>query len=236
MKLSTLFCRRAALAVLAGTIAACSDGATMTEPDINPGLLEESNAAGFASSGDLPQGSAPFNGPGGMAMDATAEEFIQQLTLEDGTVLRTSGIHVRAVPDEAVSAPVIDQLSFGPVNTGSLDSMPPGTYAIAEWPAFDFIEPVKFGHARVRMTSSQEWAAATTGVVTIESLNYFNDLYDCELNLSSVIVDRCEYQLGVVTGVIEFDVPATANTLAITQQRTSFTVPIMRRLIIVHLP
>jgi hypothetical protein len=236
MRPSIVFCHRTALALVIGSFAACSDGATVTESDINPGLLEASNAAGFASSADLPQGSAPFTGPGGMTMDATAEEFIQQLTLEDGTVLRTSGIHIRAVPDEALTAPVIDRLSFGPVNTGSLESMPPGTYTIGEWPPFDFIEPVQFAHARVRATTSQEWGRATSGVVTIQSLNYFNDVYDCQLSLTSVVVDRCEYQLGMVNGVIEFDVPAAGSVPTMSQQRTQFTVPIMRRLIIVHIP
>lgn len=222
--------------IVAGILAAgCGESGDIIEPDINPGLLETSSVAGLAAGGDLPQGSAAFTGPGGLAMDATAEEFVQQLTLVDGTVWQTSGVSVRAVPDEAITGAPIEQLSFVSANTGSLASVSTGTYALsAEWPAIDFINQVEFAGARIRQSGTHQDYRANSGTMTIQSLNYFDDVYPCSLSLSSITVDECEYQLGIVRGFIEFSVPLDDGS-TINQDRTEFTVPIMRRTIIARM-
>jgi len=225
-----------AAAAFAGFALACGDSPTETLPDINPGLLEATGDATLGQSGsNLPQGSAPFTGPGGLSMDATAEEFIQQLTLDNGAVLRTSGISVRAVPDESVTEPAIDRMRFGPANTGSLASVTTGTWPITLMPPFDFMREVRFATASIREPGVQTYAYADAGVVTIESLNYFNDVYPCQPRTTALIIDRCDYRLGVLRGVIEFRIALDDGTREVVQQRTSFTVPIMRRTIIARM-
>jgi hypothetical protein len=215
---------------------ACGDSPTETGPDINPGLLETAGDATFGQSGasGLPQGSAPFTGPGGLSMDATAEEFVQQLTLDNGVVWRTSGISVRAVPDESVSDSSIAAVRFGPAHPGSLASVTTGSYPITALPQFDFLTPVMFATASFRPGGTRTYTYANTGVVTIESLNYFNDVYTCQLTTTALIIDTCEYKLGLLRGVIEFSI-ALEGGGEIVQQRTPFTVPIMRRTIIARM-
>jgi hypothetical protein len=225
----------AVVLIASGSLAAgCGDEGGVSEPDINPGLLEAANTASLAADGALPQGAAPFAGPAGLAMDATAEEFIQQLTFADGTVWRTSGITVRAVPDEAVTGSPIDYLSFSSANTGSLASVPPGTYTISgTWPEIDFINQVKLSAASIRQPGSRDAIYATSGTFTIQGVNYFNDVYTCSLNFASgtVTVDECYYQIGVLRGVVEFTVPLADGTGPVVQPRTEFALPIMRRTI-----
>ena len=217
-----------------GTFAlACGDSPTGPDSDINPGLLDPGNAFGLASetSGTLPQGSAVFTGPGGMTMDATAEEFIQQLTLRNGTVLKTSGLAVLAVPDEAVSNAPFDRLGFVSANTGSLQFEPVGTHIISEWPEMDFIHVVPVTSARIRMSGTTDYAYADEGVITIESVSYFKDVYPCQYSSSTVVVDVCEYQIGLVQGTVEFTVNLGDGSQVV-QETSSFAIPIRRRTIV----
>lgn len=221
----------------ASALLACGDSPSSPGDGINPGLLESSGDPGIASAvtGDLPQGAASFTGPGGMAMDATAEEFIQRVTLPDGTVLRTSGLYVKAVPDELVVDPPFDQLSFGSAFTGSLESVPPGTYSVdAVWPEFDFIREVKVTYARIRETGTRNDYRADGGVVTITSVNYFDDVYPCELNGDVFTVERCDYQIGLIQGEVDFNVPLDGGGQVV-QQHESFAVPIRRETIYAQL-
>jgi hypothetical protein len=224
--------------IASGLLAAgCGDDGGVSEPDINPGLLEADNIAGLAADATLPQGAASFTGPAGLAMDATAEEFIQQLTLEDGTVLRTSGITVRAVPDEAVAGSPIGYLTFSSANTGSLASVPPGTYTLSgSWSGIDFINQLKLSAASIRKPGSRVAIYASSGTFTIQGVNYFNDVYTCTLNIatSTITVDECYYQIGVLRGVVEFTVPLADGTGPVVQPRTEFALPIMRRTIILR--
>lgn len=222
--------------IVSGSLAAgCGDNGGVSEPDINPGLLEAANTAGLAADGALPQGAAPFTGPAGLAMDATAEEFIQQLTLEDGTVWRTSGITVRAVPDEAVTGSPIDYLSFSSANTGSLESVPPGTYTLSgTWAGIDFINQLKLSAASIRRPGSPDRIYATSGTFTIQAVNYFNDVYTCSPTFTTLTVDECYYQIGILRGVVEFTVPLADGTGPVVQPRTEFALPIMRRTIILR--
>jgi hypothetical protein len=214
-------------------LAACGDGADITEPDINPALLDGSTAVGLAAGGDLPQGSAPFTGPDGLSMDATAEEFIQQLSLPDGRVWRTSGVSIRAVPDEAVAGAPIGRLGFSAAATGVLSSVGPGTYPLTpEWPAIDFINRIDLAIAWVREPDSRVSLYASGGTMTIQSLNYFDDVYTCTMDhLVSVTLTECSYQLGIVRGTIEFRAP-TPDGSEVVQQRSEFVLPIMRRTIV----
>jgi hypothetical protein len=212
--------------------AACGDSPTDVEPDINPALLEAANNAGLGSGlgTNLPQGSAPFTGPGGLQMDATAEEFIQQLTFDDGVVWRTSGVTVTAVPDETVSNPVFDRMHFFSANTGSLESVKPGTYQLTgPLPTFDFIQQVRFAGARIRPAGLRDYVDASSGVLTIQSMNYFRDVYPCSIPGNVLVIDRCDYQLGVLRGVVEFRVTLASGEIV--QERTSFSIPIQRRTI-----
>jgi hypothetical protein len=218
-------------------VAACSDSPTEVEPEINPALLEaaaESNLAPGLGS-NLPQGAAAFTGPGGMLMDATAEEFIQQLTLTNGTVLRTSGVSIRAVPDETVSNSPFDRLSFGAANTGSLASVSAGTYNIAPLPTFDFIQQLRFATAGVRKAGERTVVYAPSGVVTIESLNYFNDVYPCTLIGVTLIIERCDYRIGLVRGTIEFRLSLDGGATQLVQARTAFTLPIKKQTIVARM-
>jgi hypothetical protein len=131
--------------------------------------------------------------------------------------------------------PAFDRLSFGAANTGSLESVTTGTYQITILPAFDFIQQVRVAGARIRETGERTFAAADAGVITIESLNYFNDVYTCQLVGNVFIVERCDYQLGLLRGVIEFRVPLDDGTREVVQPRTAFAVPIMRRTIVARL-
>lgn len=225
-----------AAAVLAfALLTACGDGG-VTEPDVNPGLLDESSSLGLASSGELPQGSAPFTGPDGLQMDATAEEFIQQLSFSDGRVWKTSGVSIRAVPDEAVAGAPVERLRFASAATGTLASVGPGTYPLlSEWPAIDFITRIDLAIASItRPGAPRESLRASGGTMTITSLNYFDDVYTCSLpNVTSIRVTECTYKLGVVRGSIQFRVPLPGGG-EIVQQQEEFTLPIMRRTIIME--
>lgn len=229
--------RLVAVLVAAALAAACGESPTEPGDDVNPALAAEANSAGFgdSGSGSLPQGSADFAGPGGLPMEMTAEEFVQQLTLEDGTVLRTSGIGVYAVPAATIASPDFDRVSFGAAFTGSLESVDPGTYDIGPWPPFDFIEPVEFAHAQVRRTGELARTPAEDGVITIESVQYLPDVYTCELQGNAFIVDRCDYQIGLLSGTIEFTATLDDGTVVV-QERTDFLTPIRRRTIIVRRP
>lgn len=222
--------------VLAG---ACSSDSPTGSDDVNPALLEGAEGIGLATAGQqLPQGSATFTGPDGLQMDATAEEFVQQLTLEDGTVLRTSGVAVRAVPDETIVAPRIRRLHFVSAATGSLESVSSGTYPLTGIVDIDFINVIKVAVASVQFEAHGPASYAQGGTYTITSLNYFDDVYPCQLNLSPssrIAVDDCHYQIGLLRGVIEFEVPAGEGRAAVVQPRTEFSVPIQRRTIIAHL-
>jgi hypothetical protein len=199
--------------------------------------VEEANGAGIgaAAGQDLPQGAAPFIGPGGMAMEATAEEFIQRVTLQDGTVLRTSGVGIFAVPGASAVNAVIDRVGFGAANTGSLASVTTGSYAIAPPVPINFIDQIRLAHASVRRTGERDRDFADDGTVVLASLEYFDDVYTCELKTAgSLVIDTCEYQVGIVSGSIEFSATLGDGT-AVVQERTSFTLPIRRRTIIAHL-
>jgi hypothetical protein len=226
-----LFTATAAVAFAA--LAACGDDVGINEPDINPGLLDQTTTVGLAAGGDLPQGSAPFVGPDGLVMDATAEEFIQQLSWDDETVWRTSGVSIRAVPDEAVAGAPIDGLGFSSAATGVLTSVEPGTYPlVGEWPAIDFVNRIDVAIAWIRRGGSRQSIYASGGTMTIESVNYFDDVYTCSMDhLVSVTVTECSYQLGTVRGTVEFRVPLPDGG-EVVQQRTDFALPIMRRTIV----
>jgi hypothetical protein len=223
--------RRAFALMMATSICvACGESPTEPEADINPALLQVGSDAGLAAgaSAGIPQGSAEFTGPGGMLMDATGEEFIQQLTLDDGTVWKTSGIYVRAVPDESVTNAPFFMMSFGSALTGSHASVPPGSYTITgEWPEIDFIQEIPVVYGQIRETNGPENVRASGGVFTITSVNYFDDVYACQGKGTALIFDRCDYQLGVLRGTIEMT--ATIGSGEVVQQQTSFAVPIRRQ-------
>lgn len=228
-------------ALVLGLLAAACDSPTEPPNDLNPALIEaagDAAAGGFAS--NLPQGSGNFSGPAAMQMDAAAEEFIQQVTLRDGTVLKTSGISILAVPDEAVTSAPFKALRFGAAATGSLESVQPGTYQVpAEQPPYDFITPVDVVFASVWEDRENPNGGSITvtwadgGTVVISSVNYFDDVYTCTLSTAaSLVIDTCEYQLGVVQGNIEFT--ATIPSGPVVQPSSAFSLPIMRRTIIAH--
>jgi hypothetical protein len=225
----------AACALAAATVA-CSDSPAEPRDDVNPALVEAAGqSSGFGGSvgAGLPQGAAAFTGPGGMPMDATAEEFIQQLTLKNGKVLKTSGIMVTAVPDESVTGSPFASIRFGAAHIGSLASVRPGVYAtVAELPLINFIDEHLFGLAQLRIAGSLLSTLASPGQVTIQPVEYFRDVFTCTTRFSNspYTVDKCEYQLGVVRGTIEFR--GSINDTEVVQQRTPFTLPIMRRTIL----
>jgi hypothetical protein len=223
-----------AVLALAASATACGDSATEPGiPDVNPALLENDGFGSISSQSaqSLPQGSASFTGPGGMAMDATADEFIQQLTMEDGTVLKTSGISIRAVPDESVTDAPFDRIVFGSALTGSHASVGVGTYTIdSPLPFIDFVEvvPVTHGAVILEAGSGRETARADEGVVTLTSLEYFDDVYPCEDQGNDVIVyQSCEYQIGLLTGSVEFT--AETSSGEVVQQHEEFELPIQKR-------
>lgn len=223
-----------ALLLTGAALAAC-DSPTEPGDDVNAALAAEVNGAGIASAlgTDLPQGSVSFTGPGGLAMEAAGKEFVQQLTLRDGTVLRTSGITVFAVPNDGEPESGFDLISFGAAHTGSLTSVQPGTYELPEaMPPFDFIDPVLFGFAQLRETGEPGRHWLTSGKVTIESVEYFPDVYTCEAKGTALTFTRCDYQLGLVRGVIEFEGEIQDGSVQVVQPTTSFTVPIKRETIV----
>lgn len=225
----------AAFAILA---AACGDSPADPDDDLNPALVEEANGAGIASgsSEGLPQGAAPFTGPGGIAMDATAEEFFQQLTFDDGTVWRTSGISIFAVPTVPTNNSVVGRLGAAAAITGSLESVDPGSYTLGPPPTINFIDEIPYYGAYIRRGSNlRESHYAEEGTFTISSVEYFDDVYTCTLRGNAFIVDRCDYQVGVLTGSVEFRVELDDGTQVV-QERTSFSLPIRRRTIIIRRP
>ncbi len=224
----------AAIAVAAlSSLAGCSD-AVAPASGINPALLDASNGAGFAGSltDGLPQGAGTFTGPGGIPMDATGFDFSQQLTLLDGTVLRSSGVGVTAVPDESVVGAPIDYVSFGAVNTGSFDAVQVGAYDVA-WPTFDFIHEVSFGYALARPPGQKVADHADAGTVTITSLQYFSDEIPCTRKLTGIVIDRCTYRIGVVAGTVEYRMTLGDGT-EIVQNRASFSLPVQRQVLVAH--
>lgn len=233
------FLRVAALAVVGTALVACEESPTEPGIEVDARLAAAANGAGLGggSGSTLPQGSAAFTGAGGVAMEAAAEEFIQQLTLQDGTVLRTSGVGIYAVVEEGVTAP-FEGSSFGAAHTGLLTSVEPGSYDITVMPEFDFIEPKLIAYADTWVRPEGELSIRTyaqEGVVTIESIELFPDVYTCELTGSVIVADRCDYQVGLVHGTIEFTItPEDGEPLV--QERTDFSLPLRKRTIIAHLP
>lgn len=221
------------LALAAALVLACDESPTGPGDGVSQALVDAVNGDALgASVHGLPQGSDGFSGPGGLPMEATAEEFIQQVTFSDGKTLRTSGVGIYAVPDRNVTAPPVVRLQFGAAATGSLESVEPGTFAIEPMPPFDFIERVDFAHASVFETlPGGTRMQAEEGELVIESLEYFADTYTCELTGSAFEVELCEYQVGLVTGAVEFTVTLEDGT-EVLQDRTEFTLPIRRRTII----
>lgn len=229
---------RMLILLLVAAALGCSQDAAAPDDDIDPRLIEEANGAGIGSSvgSELPQGAAPFTGPGGVAMQATAEEFIQQLTLDDGTVLRTSGVGIYAVTGVNAAGAGFDRLSFGAANTGSLDSVTTGSYAITTPPTIDFIRHIRVAYASAGRSGERQRSFADEGTITITSLQYFDDTYTCELRfgpLSRLVQDRCDYQVGIVTGTVEFAIPTADGDIV--QSPATFTLPIRRRTIVFHM-
>lgn len=226
---------------LAMLMLACSEDGTEPADDVNPVLAEEVNSSGIAPSSDggLPQGSAPFTGPGGIRMDGAAKEFYQRATFDDGTVWRTSGFSIHGVPQQAAVAGPIDRVSFGAAITGSLAGVQPGRYEIsAEWPQIDFIREVFVAHASVKETGASlrdPRPRGDEGFVTITEVSYFDDVYPCQGKTwpANWTVERCDYQLGIVRGAIEFEVTLTDGTV-VEQEPTSFALPIQRETIYVQ--
>lgn len=235
--------RLAPTAVLLATLTlACSDDGTGPGPvdggEVNPDLLDSGGGFGLDADGQLPQGAAVFVGPGGLLMDATAEEFIQQLTFDDGEVWQTSGFGIRAVPDESVEDAPITAMLFGVANIGSLESAPTGSYDFGAIPdPVDFtVDLPVFGYGGVQEVRGEPYTYTTDGQVVIHSVSYSNDVFQCEPRGEALIFDLCEYQVGIVRGEIEFTVPAGEGlTHEVVQQRESFTLPIRRRTILARL-
>lgn len=236
MKTQSITPWRVLALLLAGAALTACDSPTEPEDDVNPALAAAVNGGGLAEAKGhtLPQGSTSFTGPGGLAMESAGKEFVQQLTLKDGTVLRTSGIIVSAVPEDGEPDPGFDLISFGAAHTASLSSVQPGTYELPEeLPTFDFIgDPAVFGFTQLRETGETERHWLTSGKVTIESVEYFPDVYTCELESTVYTFTRCDYQIGLVRGVIEFEGEILDGSVRVVQPTTSFTVPIQRQTII----
>lgn len=234
--------RMTALALLAvAGMAACADDATGPAPDVEVNPALEQATAESGGSGGLPQGATTFTGPDGLAMDATGFEDFQTVTLTDGTVWKASGVRVVAVPDESVDRPPFHVLQFGYSNTGSLDSVDPGTWElVTETPAYDWVRHVEWAYARVQPTDAVVDARALgipfvnsdDGTLSITSLEYFDDVFTCDPEWSGFTVERCEYQLGLVEGVIEFRVTTDQGTMV--QERTPFAIPLRRRTLLAH--
>ena len=220
-----------------GAIAGCSESPSGPGDDVNPALIAAASESGFAAntSASLPQGSATFTGPNGIEMDVTAEEFVQQLTWENGVVWKTSGFSIKAVPDEAVAGSVFDQVTFGAGHPGSLNSVPPGTYAFrSPLPPISFTEPSITAQAHVRLRGNRTYDVMSAGQITITSVQYFRDTYNCTLRENQVFIfESCKYQIGVLNGSVEFTGTLSDGT-AIVQPRTSFSIPIQRRTIILR--
>jgi len=178
------------------------------------------------------QGSAKFRGPGGVIMDATAVEFSQQITFNDGTPRKSSGFVIYAAPEEG-STSSIRLMSFGAGRLGSLDGVPTDTYAFEVHAGYyyDFVHDEQSAGASVLFGKEVHAVPADAGFVTISTVSYFPDVYQCDLTHKSkeITWEVCEYQLGVITGEIEFHVPATNSWTELTQEKTLFQLPIMRR-------
>lgn len=221
--------------VLAAVFAAACGDSTGPGDSVNPALVEAAAESGFgARSTTLPQGYGPFSGPGGMAMDATGKEFIQQLTFKNGTVWRTSGIVVTAVPDEAVSGADFHNIAFGAAYPGSLASVQPGTYQmVSDFPEINFIDPMKLAYAQMREHNPRVSALADEGVITIQSVDYFPDVYTCDLYDGPTIqAESCTYQIGVIRGVVAFSGFMYDGAVHVVQNSTEFTLPIQRQTVI----
>lgn len=224
-----------AVSLVCGLAAGCDDSPSEPQDAVNPALVKAAADGGFGAGGNsMPQGSASFSGPGGMAMDAAAEEFVQQLTRKDGVVWKTSGIRVTAVPDESVSAPIVDRIAFAAAHPGSLESVEPGEYAtVADWPGINFVDPLLFAYAQFRPTGTTTSPLASEGRVRITSVEYFRDRYPCNIEIIVFDVDRCDYRIGVLRGVVEFSGTLPDGT-AIVQPSTQFALPIQQRTIIMR--
>ncbi|HSJ08921.1 MAG TPA: hypothetical protein VK928_03385 [Longimicrobiales bacterium] len=228
------YSRVIALWIVCGIAAACGDTPSEPQDAVNPALVDAAADGGFgAGTNSLPQGAALFIGPGGMRMDATADEFVQQLTRKDGVVWKTSGIKITAVPDESVSNPLLSRLAFAVAHPGSLESVQTGEYAmVAEWPGFSFVDPSLFAYASFTVSRDQPSPLASEGRIRIISVEYFQDRYTCNLNIIFA-VDRCEYRIGVLRGVVEFK-GTLADGTPVVQPSTPFALPIQQRTIIMR--
>jgi hypothetical protein len=210
-------------------VAACGDSPVEPVDDVNPALAELADG--------LQQGSATFAGPGGLPMDATGVEFIQRMTRRDGTVLRTSGVQFFAVPGVGTADPPFDRMAVFAAMTGSLESVPPGTYPISELPDnLDYVTEIPANVAWIGWgdlrDGEQLWA--DSGTFTITSLSYFPDVFECD-GPSHYIVELCQYQIGEVSGVVQFRVPLPGGS-EVVQQETSFSVPIRRSTLFARQP
>lgn len=229
-----------ALAIMAAasTLMACGENPTDAgPPEVNPALIEATaGGAVSGSGGGVPQGSAAFTGPNGLLMDATAKEFIQQLTFNDGTVIKSSGVNVIAVPDESVANPPFYSMAFGAAVTGSHESVGAGTYVLmSEFPPTNFVDRVPVNYGSIYEVHGPDRDYASSGTFVIESIDYFNDVYACDLSSfehSPLVPDLCEYQIGVLHGSIEMTVPTSKGDVV--QQKTSFTLPIQREKLFVR--
>lgn len=231
---------RGTCACLLAAAVAVGCGESPTEPinDVNPALVAAAGESGFAgnTSAGLPQGSVDFIGPNGVPMDMTAKEFVQQATLPNGVVWKTSGIVISAVPDESITDAPFDRMWVTVAHPGSLASVESGTYSFqTPLPPISFTEESLVSFGRVRATGSTSYTLMAPGQVTITSVEYFNDTYTCERpENTTFIFDSCTYQLGILRGTVEFT-GTLENGTPIVQPATSFSVPIQRETLIMRM-
>lgn len=220
------------LAGLAGAFACSDDPTAPTVEDVPQALIDAVNGEGMGvglDNNSLPQGAAPFQGPNGIEMVATASEFVQKFTRPDDVTMRTTGITIHAVPADPTGH-AIDRIAFGAAVTGSTDPVQPGRYPFTPFPAgFDFVKIVPVNYASVRPVGERAVQYTDDGELVITSVDYFDDVYTCDfVDGPVVVVDRCEYIIGVVRGTIEFRAVLDDGT-ELVQPKTSFTLPIRRR-------
>jgi len=232
------------IVVVSVILVACGEDAAAPDPAAAAG---PDSGAGIAILADdtRPQGSVRFMGPDGVAMDASAEEFIQQLTFPDGRMMRSSGIGVTAVPEAEIQAPY-SKLHFESAATGSLGSVPAGTYSfVGELPEdIDFAHEVRVAIASLSFPGDPfdpsspgtgnrgRVSHADAGTFTIGSVQYFDDVYTCGIDSKQIELDECTFAIGVLHGSVEFHIPSEEGSTEYVQPRTEFTIPIMRRTLI----
>lgn len=221
--------RTLAVLVVGAALTGCGD--SLMEPreepleePLNPALVEAVNAD-LAGDG-LPQGSAHFTGPGGILMDATVHELSHEVTFRDGRTLTTAVTGLWAVPDESVTDRPFYSMDAHVRNWFSPDVPPAGNYTLTE-----DIPDIPWGQVnQVRLArifeAKGDSAVFGSGTLIVETKEYSPDVYSCGpqfLASEHYEVIDCEYQLGIVRGVVEFTAQTGVGPLV--QQRQSFELP-----------